>query len=91
MLTKKRFRANYTHLDPDFYILNLLENPGNKPFDELLDNLVWKMPAQSIVRLTRMHGGHHPQSLTQLRESGVFADAVKRVAMVGQSAGDLFA
>ncbi len=59
--------------------------------DELLDNLVWKMPAQSIVRLTRMHGGHHPQSITQLRENGVFADAVKRVAMVGQSEGDFFA
>jgi beta-N-acetylhexosaminidase len=59
--------------------------------DELLENLEWKMPAQSIIRLMRMHGGHHPQSLTQLRESGVFADAVKRVAMVGQSAGDLFA
>ena len=59
--------------------------------DELLDNLVWKMSAQSIVRLTRMHGGHHPQSITQLREIGVFADAVKRVAMVGQSEGDFFA
>ena len=59
--------------------------------DELLDNLVWKMSAQSIVRLTRMHGSHRPQSITQLRESGVFADAVKRVAMVGQSEGDFFA
>ena len=59
--------------------------------DELLENLVWKMSAQSIIRLTRMHGGHHPQSITQLRESGVFADAVKRVAMVGQSEGDFFA
>ncbi len=59
--------------------------------DELLDNLVWKMSAQSIVRLTRMHGGHHPQSITQLRENGVFADAVKRVAMVGQSESDFFA
>ncbi|MDG1453235.1 MAG: beta-N-acetylhexosaminidase [Methylophilaceae bacterium] len=59
--------------------------------DELLDNLVWKMSAQSIVRLTRMHGSHHPQSITQLRESGVFADAVKRVAMVGQSERDFFA
>ncbi len=59
--------------------------------DELLDNLVWKMPAQSIVRLTRMHGGHHPHSITQLRENGVFADAVKRVAMVGQTEGDFFA
>ncbi len=59
--------------------------------DELLENLVWKMSAQSIIRLTRMHGGHHPQSSTQLLENGVFADAVKRVAMLGQSEGDLFA
>lgn len=59
--------------------------------DELLDNLVWKMPAQSIVRLTRMHGVHHPQSITQLRENGAFTDAVKRVTMVGQSEGDFFA
>lgn len=59
--------------------------------DELLENLVWKMSAQSIIRLTRMHGGHHPQSITQLRESGEFADAVKRVAVVGQSEGDFFA
>lgn len=59
--------------------------------DELLENLVWKMSAQSIIRLTRMHGGHHPQSITQLRESGEFADAVKRVAVAGQSEGDFFA
>jgi beta-N-acetylhexosaminidase len=39
----------------------------------------------------RMHGGHHPHSITQLRENGVFADAVKRVAMVGQTEGDFFA
>lgn len=59
--------------------------------DELLENLVWKMPAQSIVRLTRMHGGHHPPSLSQLREEGVLVDAIKRVAMIGKSEGDLFA
>jgi beta-N-acetylhexosaminidase len=65
----------------------------NKPdlADELLSKLEWKMPAQSIARLARMHGAHHPQSMTQLRESNVYVDAVKRVAMVGQKEGDLFA
>jgi beta-N-acetylhexosaminidase len=65
----------------------------NKPdlADELLSKLEWKMPAQSIARLARMHGAHHPQNMTQLRESNVYVDAVKRVAMVGQKEGDLFA
>jgi beta-N-acetylhexosaminidase len=59
--------------------------------DELLANLHWKMPAQSIIRLARMHGAHHPQSLTQLHETSSFVNAVKRVAMVGKADGDLFA
>ncbi|PCI60456.1 MAG: beta-N-acetylhexosaminidase [Methylophilaceae bacterium] len=59
--------------------------------DELLETLEWKMPAQSIVRLARMHGAHHPKNLTQLHKTGVFAEAVKRVARVGQPEGDLFA
>jgi beta-N-acetylhexosaminidase len=65
----------------------------NKPdlADELLSKLEWKMPAQSIARLARMHGAHHPHSMTQLRESNVYVDAVKRVAMVGHKEGDLFA
>jgi beta-N-acetylhexosaminidase len=59
--------------------------------DELLANLHWKMPAQSIIRLARMHGAHHPQNLTQLHETSSFVNAVKRVAMVGKADGDLFA
>lgn len=59
--------------------------------DELLSKLEWKMSAQSIARLARMHGAHHPQNMTQLRESNTYVDAVKRVAMVGQKEGDLFA
>lgn len=58
--------------------------------DELLANLQWKMSAQSIARLARMHGGHHPLNMTNLRESSNYVDAVKRVAMVGQAEGDLF-
>ena len=59
--------------------------------DELLAKLAWKMSAQSIARLARMHGGHHPPSMTALRESAQYVDYVKRVAMVGQVEGDLFA
>jgi beta-N-acetylhexosaminidase len=59
--------------------------------DELLDNLHWKMSAQSIARLARMHGGHHPLDIIKLRESTHYVDAVKRVAVVGQAEGDLFA
>ncbi|MFV1922825.1 MAG: beta-N-acetylhexosaminidase [Methylotenera sp.] len=62
--------------------------------DELLQKLHWKMPAQSIVRLARMHGGHHPKELTQLHKTTAFKNAVERIAMVGaskQAGGDLFA
>jgi len=59
--------------------------------DELLEQLEWTMPAQSIVRLARMHGSPQPQSMTQLRETASFTGAVKRVGLVGQSEGDLFA
>jgi len=59
--------------------------------NELLEKLHWKMPAQSIVRLARMHGARHPQSLMQLHKTSAFTDAVKRVTMVGQTEGDLFA
>ena len=59
--------------------------------DELLSKLEWKMSAQSIVRLTRMHGARNPQNMDNLHGSGEFAQAVKRVAMVGKAEPDLFA
>jgi beta-N-acetylhexosaminidase len=59
--------------------------------DELLSKLEWKMSAQSIARLVRMHGAHHPQDMNQLHENGMFVQAVKQVAMVGKSETDLFA
>ena len=60
--------------------------------DELLEKLVWKMSAQSIVRLARMHGGRHPKNLTALQNTSAFNIAVEHVAMVGKDAdGDLFA
>jgi beta-N-acetylhexosaminidase len=59
--------------------------------DELLANLQWKMPAQSISRLARMHGAHHPQNMNHLHESAEFVAAVKRVGMVGITESDMFA
>ncbi len=59
--------------------------------DELLENLHWKMPAQSIARLARMHGARHPVDMTHLHENGDFVAAVRRVAMVGTQEMDLFA
>ena len=59
--------------------------------DELLANLKWTMSAQSIVRLARMHGAHHPQTLTALREDAAFVQAVHQVGQVGVAEGNLFA
>ena len=63
--------------------------------DELLEKLEWKMPAQSIVRLARMHGAHNPVNMQYLQHNIAFTAAVQRVAMLGKpeakSSADLFA
>jgi beta-N-acetylhexosaminidase len=59
--------------------------------DELLEKLVWKMSALSILRLARMHGAHHPHDMNQLQKNGEFVAAVQGVGMVGKADGDLFA
>ena len=58
--------------------------------DELLANLQWKMPAQSIARLARMHGAHHPQSPQALQHSNEFLAAIAHINQVGKIEGDLF-
>ena len=59
--------------------------------DELLASLQWKMPAQSMSRLARMHGAHHPQSPQHLQHSNEFLAAIARIQQVGKVDGDLFA
>lgn len=59
--------------------------------DELLAKLDWKMSAFSILRLARMHGGHHPDDVNGLHESAEFVAAVKRIGLVGKTEMDLFA
>ena len=65
----------------------------NQPdlMDELLSNLKWTISALSISRLARMHGQRHPQSLDQLHESADFVKALRQLALVGKSEGELFA
>lgn len=58
--------------------------------DELLEHLNWKMSAQSIVRLTRMHGAHHPANMIHLHENGAFVEAVHRISNVGVVEPDFF-
>ena len=58
--------------------------------DELLENLQWKMPAQSIVRLARMHGAHHPQTAQDLVHNHEFLAAIGRINQVGKKETDLF-
>jgi beta-N-acetylhexosaminidase len=59
--------------------------------DELLSKLIWKMSAQSIARLARMHGSRQPASMDKLHEDAVFVASVKRIANVGKVETDLFA
>jgi len=58
--------------------------------DALLAKLECKMSAQSIARLARMHGGHHPPSMLVLRKSPAYLEALRHVAMVAQTEGGLF-
>ncbi|WP_334107447.1 beta-N-acetylhexosaminidase [Methylobacillus sp.] len=57
--------------------------------DELLANLKWEIPAQSLARLARMHGRRHPSNMVALREDPEFMHAIHRVGMVGKADGDL--
>lgn len=57
--------------------------------DELLANLKIQPNAVSLARLARMHGGHHPPSMTALRETPEFMQALHQIAQVGLAEGDL--
>ncbi len=63
----------------------------NKPdmADELLANLKWDIPAQSLARLARMHGARKPASMVALHEDAKFMQAVHDVGNVGKREGNL--
>ncbi|MBA4142408.1 MAG: beta-N-acetylhexosaminidase [Nitrosospira sp.] len=55
----------------------------------LLTELQWDIPAISLARLARMHGQPHPKSIVELHENPVFVQAVKEIASIGMSSGEL--
>ncbi|MHB1092116.1 beta-N-acetylhexosaminidase [Thiobacillus sp.] len=57
--------------------------------DDVLANLQVDWPASSRARLTRMHGQPHPSTMTQLRETTRYADALHHIAGLGQDSTDL--
>ena len=57
--------------------------------DEVLANLKVDWPAPARARLARMHGHPHPPTMTQLRESARYANALHHIAGLGQDSADL--
>lgn len=57
--------------------------------DEVLANLKVDWPAPARARLARMHGQPHPLSMTQLRESLRYANALHHIAGLGVQTADL--
>jgi beta-N-acetylhexosaminidase len=57
--------------------------------DEALAKLEVDWPAPSRARLARMHGHPHPSTLTQLRESTRYVNALHHIAGLGQDSADL--
>ena len=63
----------------------------NKPdsADELLEGLVWDMPATGKARLAHMRGHQNPDTLVQLHENGEYVKALHEIAGLGSPSGDL--
>lgn len=57
--------------------------------DELLDGLHYSMPAVSLARLARMHGGPRPRGMIQLREDPRYLHALHAIAGIGRRDGEL--
>lgn len=57
--------------------------------DELLNGLVWEMSATSKARLARMRAHGYAETLVQLHEKGDYVKALREIAGIGSSSGDL--
>jgi beta-N-acetylhexosaminidase len=57
--------------------------------DEVLANLKVDWPAPARARLARMHGHPHPPTMTALRESARYANALHHIAGLGLDSADL--
>jgi len=65
----------------------ICNNP--KAADTLLAELRWDIPAISVVRLARMRGRPHPDSVVKLHESASFVKAVEEIGSLGIRSGEL--
>ena len=57
--------------------------------DEVLATLKTDWSAPSRARLARMHGHPHPATMTALRESSRYANALHHIAGLGLDSADL--
>jgi beta-N-acetylhexosaminidase len=57
--------------------------------DEVLTQLQVDWPAPARARLARMHGHPHPPTMTQLRETARYANALHHIAGLGLDSGSL--
>jgi beta-N-acetylhexosaminidase len=57
--------------------------------DILLGELHWDIPAISVIRLARMRGRPHPDSIVKLHENASFIKAVEKIASIGIRSGEL--
>jgi beta-N-acetylhexosaminidase len=57
--------------------------------DILLAGLKWATPPVSLIRFARMHGRPHPPDRITLQESPRYADALHRLAGIGQADAEL--
>jgi beta-N-acetylhexosaminidase len=57
--------------------------------DEVIANLKVDWPAPSRARLARMHGHPHPSTMTQLRETARYVNALHHIAGLGMDSGSL--
>ena len=65
----------------------ICNNPAGA--NQVLDQLVWDMPAVSLARLARMHGHAHPDSWSMLRERNRYVAAIRGISAIGVVDGDL--